>query len=397
MANRYSRRNANTPAPKRKKNLAVQIILVIVSIAMLAGILMMPFMSTTAYAEDNGVSVVVEKFEKGKLGEAVTEASEGVDFNHITKLAVLSGTLTAADYQAITNIPNLENIELAGCETEDGVIPDYAIPSRNQLAYISLPKNTVEIGEKAFSNNKKLIKVSMPDSVKIIGSYAFEACEAMSEIPVTENVTYIGEGAFRDCKAITEFTIPSNITEIFAYTFSKCGFSEIIIGPDVKSIGDGAFADCNNLKDIYVYAENAPSVANSGVFQNVGATIHVYEDSAESYKSWEGNNIKASGDLTGDYPVVTAAPATETAPAETEVVTAAENAETEAAETEAKEEETSAPEKADTEAAASEETAVQTAAEEGSQPNIILIVVIVAVVGIGAGFGGAMLFSKIKK
>lgn len=397
MANRHSRRNTNKPV-QRKKNVVLQVLVLIVAIALLAGIIIMPFHSfaITANAEDNGVSLVVESFEKGKLADAISEAADGTDYNHITNIAVLSGTLSASDYQALTNIPNLKNIELAGCETEDGVIPEYALPSRNQLTYLSLPKNTEEIGEKAFNNNKKLVKVSMPDSVKIIGNYAFEACEALADIPVTENVTYIGEGAFRDCKAITEFTIPSNITEIYAYTFSKCGFSEIIIGPNVKSIGDGAFSDCNNLKDIYVYAENAPSISGSGVFQNVGATIHVYEDSAESYKKWEGNNIKAAGDLTGDYPVVTAAQTeaaeTEAEPVETEApVTASEERE------EGKSEETAAPVSEEKEeATTSEETAVQTSAEEKDGPNIVLLVIIVAAVGAAAGFGGAAVFSKMK-
>ena len=124
---------------------------------MLAGIIILPF--RTYAAEPEGVSIVVEDFETGKLSEAINEALDGTDFNFVTNLAVLKGTLSAADYQALLGIPNLENIELAGTETEGGVIPENAIPSRNQLRYISLPKNTREIGARAFSNNKKLVKI----------------------------------------------------------------------------------------------------------------------------------------------------------------------------------------------------------------------------------------------
>lgn len=394
MANNKKRSTADVTRIKpKKKNNVLRVLVLIVASALLIGIIIMPLQA--AAEETEGVSIVVEDFETGKLSDAINKALDGTDFNHVTNLAVLKGTLSASDYQALLNIPNLENIELAGTETENGVIPENAIPSRNQLRYISLPKNTKEIGAKAFNNNKKLVKISMPATVEKIGDYAFEACEALESFPVNEKITYIGAGAFKDCKAITEFVIPSNITEIYAYTFSKCGFSEIIIGPSVTAIGDGAFADCNNLKDIYVYAENAPSIANSGVFQNVGASIHVYEDSVESFKAWEGNNIKAAGDLTGDYPVVTEAPAAETTAAETEAAeTTAE--ETEAAEADEVKEETEAAEKAD-EASEETEKAEPVQAEPEEKGGVsVAAVIIVAVVGVAVGFVGAMLVNKKK-
>lgn len=389
MANNKKRNTSNvTNIKPKKKNDFLRVLVFVMAAALLIGIIVLPIQA--AAEETEGVSIVVEDFETGRLSDAINEALNGTDFNFVTNLAVLKGTLSAADYQALLNIPNLENIELAGTETENGIIPENAIPSRNQLRYISLPKNTKEIGAKAFNNNKKLVKISMPASVEKIGDYAFEACEALESFPVNEKITYIGAGAFKDCKAITEFVIPSNITEIYAYTFSKCGFSEIIIGPSVTSIGDGAFADCNNLKDIYVYAENAPSIANSGVFQNVGASIHVYEDSVESFKSWEGNNIKAAGDLTGDYPVVTEAPAAETTAQETEA------AETEK-ETEAAEKEDVTSSKEASEEASETEKAEPVQAEPEEKGGIsIVAVIIIAVVGIAVGFVGAMLINKKK-
>ncbi len=288
----------------RKKSMAMRVFIIFMAVAMLVGIIIIPI---KAWADDE-ISIVVETFETGKLDEALRDAADGIDFNYINNVAVLDGILNISDYNALTSIPNIVFLELAACETENGIIPENALPSRNQLKYISLPKNTEVIGVRAFSNNKKLEKVSMPSSVNRIEDYAFEACEAMSDIPISENITYIGESAFRDCKAITSFIIPSAVTEIFSYTFSKCGFSEIYIGPNVTSIGDGAFSDCNNLTDIYVYGENAPSLSGQGVFQNVSATIHVYEDSEDTYKSWEYNNLKVQGNLTGEYVLMAIVP-----------------------------------------------------------------------------------------
>ncbi len=366
----------NNPLPPRRKKPIVRIVILIIAFLLVLGIIVIPIRSSLAVtvSAEEASSVLVKEFETGKLSEALLEAAGGTDYNYIKKAAVLSGTMSAADFNALQSIPNLEYVELAGTEAENGIIPENALPSRNQLAYISLPKNTREIGKGAFSGNRKLEKISMPDTVEIIGDYAFDACEALVSVPITANVTYIGEGAFRDCKSVSEFTIPAGITEIYPYTFSKCGFSEIIIGPDVKSIGDGAFADCNNLKDIYSYAAEAPSIAGAGTFQNVGATIHVYDGSGESYASWEGNNIKAAEDLTGDYPVAAA----EEKPAETtateegipidDVTPVSEESETEAALSE------SLPEP--TEAAA--EPAAQPAG--GLSVGVVIVIVLMAVV-----------------
>ncbi|MBD5144511.1 MAG: leucine-rich repeat domain-containing protein [Ruminococcus sp.] len=281
----------------KKRPLAKRILILILAVALLLGIIVM---AIPARAEGSTENLTVQSFETGKLADAISEAADGTDYNFIKNIAVLSGTLNAEDYNALTAIPNLEIIELAGTETEGGIIPENALPSRNQLTVLTLPKNTVEIGKNAFSGNRKLVKVLMPATVTKIDDYAFAACEALEEVPVSAAVTYIGEGAFQDCKAITEFVIPAGISELYPNTFSKCGFESISIGPDVKKIGGSVFADCNNLKDIYAYGEEAPAL-DSDVFRNVSAAVHCYEDSEESYESWKQNNITISADLTGEY------------------------------------------------------------------------------------------------
>lgn len=369
----------------KKKSVVLRFFVVFIAIALLLGIVIMPILANAENVED----VTVQSFETGKLSEAITEASEGTDFNFIKNIAVLSGTLNEADYAALTNIPNLEIIELSGTETENGIIPENALMSRNQLSYIALPKNTVEIGKNAFSGNRKLVKVSMPATVTKIDDYAFAACEAMTDFPISEKVTYIGEGAFQDCKALTEFVIPSGITEIYANTFSKCGFEKISIGPNVKKIGASVFADCNALKDLYVYGSEAPALGGD-VFRNVGATIHCSEEAEESFEGWAQNNISIAADLTGEYVVDGVAAETEAAETKAEIAAETKNA---AAETEAEEkaEEENAAEtievempEMDEEVITSEETA---AADSGNveksgglSVGVVIVIVVMAVV-----------------
>lgn len=281
------------PAQPKKRSLVLRIIVLLLAVALVIGILIMPLQIN---AEESGKDIVVSSFETGKLSEAVNEAADGTDFNYIFKVAVFGGTMNADDYAALLNIPNLEYAELAGAETEDGIVPENALPSRNKLIYVSLPSNTVEIGARAFSNNKQLVKIDMPAGLKKIGDGAFEFCETLEKFPMTASVEYIGEGAFNSCKSFTSFTIPDGITEIYANTFSKCGFAEISVPASVKRIDDGAFADCNNLKDIYVYGEDT-AISGDGTFRNVSATIHVFDEFADNYSDWEGNNIKTEGGL----------------------------------------------------------------------------------------------------
>lgn len=358
-----------TPAPQKKnKKLAVKIIMVILAVALAAGIIIMPIESSLrAYAEEaEGEAVTVEAFETGKLADAISEAADGTDYNFITKLCVMSGTLDENDWSALNNIPNLEYIELAKTDTKDGIIPENALPYRNQLRFISLPKNTEEIGNSAFNSNRKLEKISMPTTVTKVGSYAFEACEALAEMPNSVGITSFGEGSFKDCKSFSSFTVSPEVTEIPANAFGKCGFSEIIIGPSVTSVGDGAFADCSNLTDIYAYALEAPSVNASSAFMNVGGTVHVYPDSVKSYSSWEYNNLAVVGDLDGDYPVETPEPAEVTKGSETEE-TADENSE--ASET-----------AAETEQTAAAETAETSAVQNGLSVGVVIVIVAMAVV-----------------
>ena len=366
------------PTYTKRKSLAVRIFILVLAAALLAGIVILPITSNA----ENIENVTVESFETGKLAEAIAEASAGTDFNFIKNIAVLEGTLNADDYTALTNIPNLEILELATVETEDGIIPENALTSRNQLSVVSLPKNTAEIGKNAFSNNRKLVKIFMPGTVTKIDDYAFAGCESLNAIPISAAITYIGEGAFQDCKSIVEFIIPNGITEIYANTFSKCGFEKISIGPDVKKIGMSVFADCNALKDIYVYGNEAPAL-DSDVFRNVSATIHCSEEAEESFGSWAQNNMTVSADLTGEYTLSVGEPAAVTTAAEKkEAETEAEKAE-EAEKTEKAETEVSADNSAEEEVTTSEETEAVSAAPSnagGISVGVVVVIVIMAMI-----------------
>lgn len=277
-----------------KKNI-LRVFMVILAAIMFLGIIVLP-LAGSASAEEG--DVVVTSFETGKLAAAIDKAKDGVDLNNVKKIAVSGGTLNAEDYGAICGYPNTEYIELAGCETEGGIIPDNAMVSRNQLTYISLPKNTVTIGSRAFSGNRSLLKVSMPRTVRSIGAYAFEGCEKVEEFTVPAELETLGTGAFSDCKALSSFALPEAIEEIPEYCFSKCSLTELHLGPQVRAVGNGAFSDCHSLTDIYFYGDE-PFSASEGSFQNLKVTIHMYSDK-EGFEGLESNFVKVAYDMSED-------------------------------------------------------------------------------------------------
>lgn len=361
---------------QKKKNI-MRVIMLIMAIVMLFSFVILP-LTVNAYAEDTGVSVTVTEFETGKLSAAIEDAKDGADLNTITKLAVSGGVLNSSDYGTIIGYPNLEYIELAGCETENGVIPENALQSRNQLTYISLPANTETIGSRAFSGNRKLVKISIPATLRTIGDYAFEGCENVEEFAVPAEVTSIGTGAFSDCKALKSFALPEAITEVPDYCFSKCSLSEIHLGPQVTKIGEGAFSDCYSLTDVYFYGDTALAISDSS-FQNVKVTFHTYE-SNEGFDGMNNNFVSVGYDLSDDSEYVPPKSA-ETQPALTaeETSQAAEEQEN-VSDTEASATEEAAPETSEAVSEASAEAvteAAPAAAQPGSFSGISVLIIAV--------------------
>ncbi len=279
-----------------KKNI-VRVIMLILAILMIMSFVMLPISESVFAAESEG-DVIVTEFETGSLSAAIDKAKDGTDLNLITSLSVSGGVMNAADYSAVCGYPNITRLMLAGCETEDGIIPDNALQSRNHLEYISLPSNTKAIGSRAFSGNRALLKLDMPATVRSIGDYAFEGCENVETFNVPAELESMGTGAFSDCKKLSSFALPAAITEIPAYCFSKCSFTEMHFGPQVKKIGDGAFSDCHSLTDIYFYGTEAFE-ANESAFQNLKVTVHTYTDN-EGFDSLESNFVSIGYDMSED-------------------------------------------------------------------------------------------------
>lgn len=382
--------------PAKEKSMGKRVFVLIMCAVMVLGFIALPLFSVFASAEKDESTIIVESFEKGQLQSAIDEARGSVDFNNIKRLAVMSGTLAPNDYAAILGLPNLEFIELSGCEAENGVFSDNAIQGRNNLTYISLPKNTVEIGRAALANNKRLTKIDMPACVERILDYAFENCEGLTDITLPLGLKTLSPGVFNNCRSLTSIDLPMGLKAIPDNCFTRCyGLTDLHIPPTVDIIGMNAFADCDSLKGIYFYSEIAPTPGGGMFPQNGRPTVHAIPD-AIGFDDGEWTKAPVEYDVDPDAPYYyreTGEPTATEGPAPSETAPADDDDKAEAEETT---EETAVSEKTEN----TETEAAPASAEPQSSGGVsagTLVLMIVIVVLIASGVSAAVTVIIIKK
>src|SRR6266481_2885674 len=61
----------------------------------------------------------------------------------------------------------------------------------------------IEIGPKAFRENRRLASLTIPDTVRRIGSDAFYGCPKLKNVTIGKGVTHIGSRALAGCPSLT--------------------------------------------------------------------------------------------------------------------------------------------------------------------------------------------------
>ena len=93
---------------------------------------------------------------------------------------------------------------------------------------------------------------------------------------------------------VKEYILGESVTSIGCNVFSRCyNMTSVTIPSSVTSIGDLAFAKCSGIKDIYCYAEKAPSTGADSFYdvQIEKVTLHVPYGTTKTYKAsapWSG-------------------------------------------------------------------------------------------------------------
>ena len=212
---------------------------------------------------------------------------------------------------------------LNGEEVKDLVIPDgvtsigdYSFKGCTGLTSVEISTSVTSIGSSAFSGCSGLTSVTIPNSVTAIGTYAFSGCSSLTSVTIPNNVTSIKNYAFQGCSSLTSVTIGNGVNSIGNYAFYGCSkLFSVSIGKGTKSVGARAFANCPEIKEVYCYANDVPTISND-TFENSYyikfATLYVPESSVDLYKAsaWSqfGNIVGITGGNEGERcekPVIT--------------------------------------------------------------------------------------------
>ena len=208
-------------------------------------------------------------------------------------------------------VESIGDYAFQGCSSLKDVTIDQKVTSIGESAFsscsgltsVTIGENVKSIGNSAFSGCSGLTSIEIPNSVTAIGDYALSGCNTLTEVTIGINVKSIGSGAFSGCSSLTSIEIPNSVTSIGNYSFAGSGLKSVTIPNSMASIGGSAFSECRELKNVYCYAENVPTVG-SYAFYKVSlseGTLYVPRTSIETYKAtspWSGfGAIKAIEDI----------------------------------------------------------------------------------------------------
>lgn len=291
-----------------------------------------------------GDNAFYNQFDYNTLGYVKSDA-ENLEignnaFRESGALVTIDANISNIGDYAFYNTTNLMNVKFSDNMTYIGASAfEFGLKNAN----ITIPKNVIEIGNKAFSNSgikeitflnkmnkisdnmfldsQYLEKVVLPENLKEIGESAFEG-SILKEITLPETLIKIGNAAFKNSfnkNAEVSLTIPENVSEIgneaFMTELVNKGLKEIIflnnleIIPDraffnnniekiilpenLKEIKNMAFAANDNLKEIYL-GKNITTIGdNSFVKISPDAMFYVYNNTyPETYTKTNDFNYK---------------------------------------------------------------------------------------------------------
>lgn len=196
-----------------------------------------------------------------------------------------------------------------------------------EITDLVIPDGITTICDDAFGSCSSITSVTIPSSVTKMG-LAFKNCPNLSSVSFSEGLKYIGglgehvmmltnEGAFYKSDNITSIILPNSVEEIGWCAFMNLDKLEsVTVGSGLKNIGMNAFAKCKELADLYIYAEEVPTILLDDFDEYHSPfegsmpeyiTLHVPAGSVDAYKSvepWRG--FKDVVALTEDDPKATA-------------------------------------------------------------------------------------------
>lgn len=164
--------------------------------------------------------------------------------------------------------------------TGKGEMPSYKatdeIPWANVLSSvekIEIGKDITSVGNYAFYGASALKEVEIPDTVVAIGDFAFAYCTSLEKIELSKATASVGVSAFEGCSALKDVNLHSALTSLGARAFAFCASLESVHILSAVEIKDETFFNCNALKSVVLSREITEDKVSENAFRNIDFTF----------------------------------------------------------------------------------------------------------------------------
>lgn len=129
---------------------------------------------------------------------------------------------------------------------------------------VTIGRNVIKVGSKAFMNCTALKEILMPNSVSSLGDECFAGCSSLERINFSDSLEIIPCRALAGCTALETITLPKNLKIIEDKAFLGCSSLKEVIGSESVSVKQDSFRgtlvkDARLLPEFKYYGRMLPS------------------------------------------------------------------------------------------------------------------------------------------
>ena len=172
--------------------------------------------------------------------------------NMYIESADFPSTLRTIEMQAFSHCSNLKHVSL-----NEGlsVIESAAFEQCRELKNVELPSSLTELWIGAFFRCSGITSIKIPESMVILNDDVF-AYTGLVSVTVPGNITKC-RGAFYGCSKLKKAVLKEGVRTLWG-TFSGCSALESVVLPStVKQVSRSTFRGCKNLRDVWIYSDDA--------------------------------------------------------------------------------------------------------------------------------------------
>ena len=242
--------------------------------------------SEAAFRGCNALTDVTLPFVGSSASTNTTSASYANAFGYIfgyTTSSSATGTVKQLYYSSnyyYYYIPTtIRNVTINAATT----IPAYAFSEITFIESVTIPENTVAIGDYAFNNCHALKHlnsttenaINIPDSTTKIGKYAFYKCLEYTKLTLGDQTTIVDQYAFNGNASLATIEFGSSLEKIESYAFAGCGSltkigsatANTMVLPDgLLTIGSNAFSNSATTVTTVVVPETVTTIGVSAFY-----------------------------------------------------------------------------------------------------------------------------------